>query len=51
VLDGQTWAEFYVVWCSSGETRGRHDPTAVRTKIDRLRAANGLPPITDWPEG
>ncbi len=49
-LDGHTFAEFYLLWCSAGETRKPHSPNAVRDKINRLRAARGLPPMTDPPK-
>jgi hypothetical protein len=49
VLDGHSFAEFYLVWCA-GETRKPHSPGAVRDKINRLRAAKGLPPVTDTPK-
>lgn len=45
VLDGHTFAEFVAVWCDGGGARKPHDPDAVRNKINRLRAAKGLPPM------
>jgi hypothetical protein len=49
LLDGMTVAEFWIIACASGEQKIRHDPGAIRAKIDRERAKKGLPPSTGWP--
>jgi hypothetical protein len=51
VLDGHTLGEFYAVWLGGGTVRRSHDPDAVRDKINRLRAAKGLPPMKAAPQG
>lgn len=52
MLDGLTWAEFYVLWCGGGGERrtGGHDPDRLRAQINRRRAAKGLPPMKPAPK-
>lgn len=47
VLEGQTFAQFLFVWCGPGGASPGHDPDAVRRKVNRRRAALGLPPMKD----
>jgi len=44
VLDGMSWAEFYVLWCGGGGRR-EHDPAALREQINRRRAKQNKPPM------
>ena len=50
VLDGMTFAEFWAVCLNSGERAAPHSPGAMRDKINRLRAAKGLPPMKPAPK-
>ncbi len=43
-LHDMTFAQLYWVWFKAAG-RAEHNPTAIRDKINRLRAAKGLPPM------
>lgn len=51
VLDGHTWAEFYVTWLGgSGLKAGAEVNGDLKDQINRRRAAKGLPPMKPQPK-